>query len=167
MTTKAKSTLIAACVAATLTGGAYIYDECTTTPQDESERIALNQQWIDKIPQGGDDLMNILIFAEIQGQRIGIDASMSEYRQYVDYTDWVKRGSDTIVFSNRQDGQEHTMRYRAYECSTDGFELCMDVKLDGKRKTYYSFRDWQVGSVDHVHDVKLVHIDSEHSSTLR
>lgn len=165
MTTKAKSTIIAACLAATLSGGAYLYDSVSETPEDQSERIALNRQWIDKIPQGNDDLMNILIFADIQGQKTGIYADMSEYRQYADYLDWNKEGSDSIVFHDMQDRKKHTLRYRAYECTTDGFEFCMDVKLDGQRsKTYYSFREWEIGSVDHVHDIKLVHLDSEHSS---
>lgn len=154
-----KSTFIAACLAASLAGGAYAYEELSMTPQEESDQLAFNRQWVDHLPQGGDDLANILIFADIQGQKIGVTADISEYRQHVDYTSWSKKGADTVSFFDLQERKKHTMRYKAYACDQEGFELCMDVKLDGKRKTYLSMRDWTV-SVDHAHEINVVHLDA-------
>jgi len=47
------------------------------------------------------------------------------------------------------------MTYHAYECDDPVFDLCMDVVLDGKKKTYYSMWDWEVGSLEEMNTVSL------------
>ncbi len=137
---KKVATILAAC--AILSAPVMLADS-----ESESTDIALNRQWIDHIPDGPDDLMEVLIFVD-QGYKIGLTADISEYRQHVDLVEWRLDSKDRLSFENMQDRASHKMTFKAYECSQHGFDYCMDVKLDGKTKTFYSLDGWEVGSAE-------------------
>lgn len=109
-----------------------------------------NRVWQDKKANKPRDLTFRLALLDKARQRYGAVSHTSMYRMHVDLVRYRLKGK-RLEIENAQDGGKAAFEAKVYECkrkAPKGFDLCLDLKRDGKKVTLYSKRSAGFGAAD-------------------
>lgn len=124
-------------------------DEPAARPATAS--LALDRIWIDHIPRGERDTVEV--FVAIRSESIGVFQQASQWRGAHELFKFEAQGDQLrLVYPHTGDKDRVTARARA--CSEGGFDYCLD--LAGARKgakRYFSLEGWEIEGAHGVREL--------------
>ncbi len=114
--------------------------------------LALDRIWIDHIPRGERDTVEV--FVAIRSESIGVFQQASQWRGAHELFKFEAQGDQLrLVYPHTGDKDRVTARARA--CSEGGFDYCLD--LAGARKgakRYFSLEGWEIEGAHGVRELE-------------
>jgi hypothetical protein len=111
-------------------------------PADVDKSLVTDRLWIDHIPRGERDL--IQVFIAVSEHSVGVFQAASQWRgSYEGFRFEASGGEFRLVFP--QTGDRETVRARARRCNEPQMDFCLE--LDGASrgtKRYFSREGWEI-----------------------
>jgi hypothetical protein len=124
----------------------------TTADKDE---ILVNRLWVDRIPQKETDQFHILAVLT-QRQKVGVFQHGSVWEGDWAAFQWQFQGKDKDLHIRfPQSGKTAEVKWSIQDCRKTPFDYCMDTKGNPRGpEKWYSRKDWVIGSVGDIQDLK-------------
>lgn len=126
-------------------GSALMGDEEATGTQH-----AVNQVWIERIPQGPRDMIGHLVLLDLPEGRIGAVGRSSQWRHFLEAFKYGLEGHRLSIYFPQEQVNGH-FKVRTWRCEGEApepFELCLEIS-DGRRsQTMYSLEEWHIDPDD-------------------
>ncbi|HEY5949610.1 MAG TPA: hypothetical protein VIV40_29145 [Kofleriaceae bacterium] len=122
--------------------------EAPAPAQTEDDSLVTDRLWIDHIPRGERD--TIQVFAAITEEPVGVFEAASRWKGEFEFFRYEKHGRDMrIVFP--QTGTRDSVKATATKCRTGGMDYCLELSGSSRGvKKYYSREGWEIGSVQQI-----------------
>jgi hypothetical protein len=116
-------------------------------PTDRGESLMFDRLWVDKLPKG--ETETIQIFAAVREESMGIFDARSVWKGQWELFHWEPRGDGQLDILYPQSASKQRVSYRAWKCNEQRqFDFCLEMSGGKGVKKYYSQRGWEIGSVD-------------------
>jgi hypothetical protein len=160
-----KTKLVGFVAAAVATCGVWHWHGGTHTDGDADEtsaKLAFDRLWIDHIPQGETDKINL--FVALSEEALGVFQQASAWQGNYDAFRYEASGNEIRVFYP-QTKQRERLTVRTREChDVEHMDYCMDISGGSHGvKRYYSAKGWEIG--DATLPAALDHADALLQST--
>lgn len=147
MSSKQRNKLIAIALAGACAYGAYEAGKCMFGSEAQGTEYAVNQVWIDHVPQDDRDMIAHMVLIDHRQGQFGAIGRSSQWRHMIDVFRWqLDRGTLRVFFP--QDRVRGEVGVRTWECKGEApapFELCMELtNQNGNSAMLYSRKDWKV-----------------------
>jgi hypothetical protein len=109
------------------------------------QQLFYDRIWVDHLPKSDTDTFQIM--AAVTEQPIGIFQATSQWKGQFELFRYQARGDGQLEIVFPQTGTRDKVRYRAWKCSEQRFDFCL--QLDGASrgiKKYYSLEGMEIGS---------------------
>jgi hypothetical protein len=107
------------------------------------EALLLNRVWVDHLPSGGNDAVEL--FVAIDDDRMGAFQRASQYEGEWAIFRHEARGDSILRLTFLQQGATHDVRYHAKACDESGWDYCLTLEGAPRGVTQYrSRRGWEV-----------------------
>ena len=110
----------------------------------ETQDLAADRLWIDHIPRGERDIVNLFVL--LDHEAIGVFQKMSAWTgAYEGFRYEANGGQLRIVYP--QTGDREKIRVRASACKEEGMDYCLEIQGASRGvKRYYSRKGWEIDS---------------------
>jgi hypothetical protein len=116
----------------------------TAADEGRGKEIMFDRMWIDHMPRGETD--TVQIFAAVTEQPFGVFQSSSSWRGAWELFMYDDKGDGKIVLQYGQTRESERASYRAARCDEKGFEFCLELSGNSRGvKRYYSRKGWEIG----------------------
>jgi hypothetical protein len=124
---------------------------------DASAKLALDRLWIDHVPRGETDKINLFVALSEEG--VGVFQEASAWQGKYDLFRFEASGNEIRTFYP-QTKQRERLSVRARECrDVEHMDYCMDVSGGSHGvKHYYSAKGWEIG--DATLPAAIAHADA-------
>jgi hypothetical protein len=115
-------------------------------PADAEGKLFRDRLWIDHLPRGERDMVNVFIV--MSEEPVGLFNNTSMWKgSYESFRYELSEHQLQVIYP--QTGDRERVRVRARRCKDEGMDYCLE--LDGASrgvKRYYSREGWEIGSLD-------------------
>jgi hypothetical protein len=112
-------------------------------PADAPKRLFADRIWIDHVPRGERD--TIQVFAAVSEHAVGVFQAASQWRGRYEVFRYEAHGGELRVVYP-QTGERDTVQTKAQRCQENGMDFCLDlVGASRGVKRYYSREGWEIG----------------------
>ncbi len=117
-------------------------------PGSADGKLLRDRIWVDHMPRGERDMVNILVV--MSEQPVGVFNATSVWKGSYEGFRYEQSGDELrLVFP--QTGDRDRVRVRARRCKEQGMDYCLDVEGSSRGvKRYYSREGWEIGEPDQV-----------------
>lgn len=117
----------------------------TRGDEQADDKLLLNRVWVDHVPKGGND--SIELFVAIDDDHVGAFQRASEYEGEWAIFRHEARGDNILRLTFPQGGSSHDVRYHAKACDEAGWDYCLTLEGAPRGVTQYrSKRGWEVNA---------------------
>jgi hypothetical protein len=109
------------------------------------QELFYDRVWVDHLPRSETDTFQI--FVAVTEQPMGVFQQTSRWKGEFELFRYAARGDGQVELLYPQTGAREKVRYRAWKCSEQKFDFCLQV--DGASrgiKKYYSLEGMEIGS---------------------
>jgi hypothetical protein len=124
------------------------FAKCSETePSGSSSQLLPQRLWVDRMPNDERDMVHkFVLVRSLDHGRFGVSEFGSVWRHHTEVFKWGLH-DDRLQMGFPQDRRHVTAKVRTWECegeAPDGFELCLELRADGRKIRMYSRHDWVV-----------------------
>jgi hypothetical protein len=114
--------------------------------------LLLNRIWVDHMPRGEKDTVNV--FAAVTRQAMGVFQAASRWKgSYEVFQYEAHEGELRVVFPHT--GEKQRVRARAWTCNEHGMEFCLQLSGSSRGvKRYYSRKGFEIGASASADDAR-------------
>ena len=106
----------------------------------------LNRPWLERAPVDRRDMIGHLTLVKHPEGRAGITGRSSQWRHGLEVFLWGLRG-DKLMLHFPQEDVRGFVKVKTWKCGDEApapFDLCLEVRADGRSMTLYSREDWKI-----------------------
>ena len=114
----------------------------TSAPVEAENRLVSDRIWIDHVPRGDRDTINV--FAALSEHSVGVFQATSQWRGSFEAFRYEASGGELRILYP-QTGEREAARVKAKRCTEQRMDFCLE--LDGASrgvKKYYSREGWEI-----------------------
>jgi len=109
------------------------------------QELFYDRIWVDHLPKNDTDTFQIMV--AVTEQPMGVFQQTSRWKGQFELFRYTARGDGQVELVYPQTGTREKVRYRAWKCSEQSFDFCMQI--DGASrgiKKYYSLEGMEIGT---------------------
>ena len=114
--------------------------------EPEGAKLLEGRLWVDRMPTSTRDMVGkFVVVNSVDHGPFGVAERGSVWRHRTEVFQWSRSG-DALKVYLPQDRKRATFQVRTWRCkdAPEPFELCLELRRDGKTKRLYSRHDWFV-----------------------
>jgi hypothetical protein len=115
-------------------------------PADAGDKLLFDRVWIDHAPRRDTDFAQV--FAAVTERPLGIFDRHSVWQGDWELFRYRAPSGGRLILDYPQSGRTDQVTYRAWKCSQDHFDFCLELSGAGRGpRRYFSRRGWEIGRV--------------------
>lgn len=152
---KLKAALLAGAIAAT--GFTAVHLLSDTAEEAAGTKHLVNQVWIERMPSSPRDVITHMVVLDQDGQQVGVFGRSSTFRHMLEVFGWRLEQNRLKLFFP-QERVKAEVKARTWRCEGEApepFELCLELRQNGRALQFYSRKDWVIEDADSLQELAM------------